>query len=191
MSNCPIHCNKQLLLLRQQPCETCGQNVWNGCLEEPTNTSTKASNAQVRQLFGRWIDQPFCDHCNQYLPDLVQSDQDWWHKIWGIDINIDWNENGGKPSYALGWSTRTSNNATSTTFCIATKNWQIWIWNLIILCIWWNEITSPPWMLSNTTDSFVMPPVHSLNAWKEFWDEVSLRGVKELQFKKQWLLLWC
>jgi hypothetical protein len=85
---------------------------------EPSDKTTKPSNEEVRVLFGSWLEASFKHDRDQYLRELVQSDQDLLREITSlsiqtnIDIDIDGSGSGSGSNtksggYVEGWSNRT------------------------------------------------------------------------------------
>jgi hypothetical protein len=81
---------------------------------EPSDKTTKPSNDEVRVLFGNWLEASFEHDRDQYLRELVQSEQDLLREITSlsiqtnIDIGIDnANDDTKSGAYVEGWSNRT------------------------------------------------------------------------------------
>lgn len=77
--------------------------------EEPEDVSKKPSNEQVRALFGKWLDDMFTNHRDQYVAELKQSNQDLLREISALEVNtnLGTKKANTKSAYASGWTRRT------------------------------------------------------------------------------------
>ena len=94
---------------------------------EPSDKSTKPSNEAVRELFGGWMTEIFRDHRDQYLRELVQSQQELLREISSLDITTNIDEiDPSKRSYKEGWSSRTE-KALLTLLIVLSTMGLVWM----------------------------------------------------------------